>query len=104
MCAATRTKRLTFLFSLSHVVRPLLSTYCNPKNQISRRPIVLTTWKLKRNFYSISPFMLFYISLNGPDANTQFYAFSSRKTKQNTRYFILNVEKRQVVIRMVRLV
>lgn len=34
----------TFLFSLSQVSRPLVSLYCKPKYQISRRPIVLTTW------------------------------------------------------------
>lgn len=38
-----RTSR-TFLLSLSQVVYPLLSTYWRPKNQISRRPMVFTTW------------------------------------------------------------
>lgn len=34
----------TFLLSLSHVEYPFVSIYCNPKNQISLRPIVFTTW------------------------------------------------------------
>ena len=33
----------TFLFSLSQVVRPLVSTYCRPKYHTSRRPMVFTT-------------------------------------------------------------
>ena len=37
-------KRNTFLLSLSQVAYPLLSTYCRPKNQISRKPIVFTTY------------------------------------------------------------
>lgn len=34
----------TFLLSFNQVRKPLLSVYCKPKYQISRRPIVFTTW------------------------------------------------------------
>ena len=39
---------LTSLSNSNHAERPLLSTYCRPKNQISRRPILFTTCELKQ--------------------------------------------------------
>lgn len=39
------TEQLTFLLSLSHVEKPLVSWYWSPKYQTSRSPMVLTTFK-----------------------------------------------------------
>ena len=51
----------TFLFSLSQVINPLVSLYWRPKYQISLRPIVLTTFKLKIHLF----IGLFLINLKG---------------------------------------
>lgn len=40
----TRVLKFTFLLSFSHVSSPFESTNCSPKNQISLRPMVLTTY------------------------------------------------------------
>ena len=48
------TPDFTFLLSFNHVDRPLPSTYCRPKNQISRSPIVLTTCSVEETSASIS--------------------------------------------------
>ena len=39
---------ITFLLSLSHVEKPLVSWYCSPKYHTSRSPMVLTTCRTTR--------------------------------------------------------
>ncbi len=58
----------TFLLSLSQVWNPFPSVYCSPKNQISRSPIVFTTWRENKNKVKSSvsdPGCLYWI----PDPN-----------------------------------